>query len=127
MNKQWVILCVMIACLLSAVSCMASHLVAGEYDLVTRRWTWEVSGSHALANRLSIGYSLRCLCSEWVWKAGIVPSWVPIRQDYTVWAEARHGPWSVRLTDWCDHWLSQSGMPPWADEWGLTLRVQREW
>jgi len=127
MNKQWVILCVMIACLLSAVSCMASHLVAGEYDLVTRRWTWEVSGDHALADWLSIGYALRCLCSDWVWKAGVVPSWVPIRQDYEVWAQVRRGAWTLRVMDWCNHWLAQSHMPAWADEWGLTLRVQREW
>jgi len=127
MSKRWIAPCVLLVCLMPVISCAASQLVAGEYDLVTRQWTWEVTGSHPCADWLSIGYSLRCLCSDWVWKAEIVPSWAPIRQDYRVWAEARHGPWSVRLTDWCNHWLSQSGMPPWADEWGLTLRVQREW
>lgn len=117
------LMCVLIA----ATPCSASHTVAGEYDLVRRQWTWEATGAHPLAEWLSIGYSLRCLCDQWVWKAGIVPSWAPVRQDYTIWAEARHGPWSVRLTDWCNHWLSQSGQPPWADEHGLTVRVQWEW
>lgn len=125
--REWV--CLLLTVLLIGLSmpCMAAHQAAGEYDFVTRQWTWEAAGAHPLTERLSIGYSLRCLCPEWVWKAGLVPSWAPIRQDYTVWAEVQHGPWSVRLTDWCNHWLSQSGRPPWADEHGLTLRVQWEW
>lgn len=126
MQKLAACACIVLIVLLAA-SCSAAHIVAAEYDLVSRQWVWEAAGTHPLAEWLSIGYSLRCLCDTWVWKAGIVPSWAPIRQDYTVWAEARHGPWSVRLTDWCDHWLSQSWLPPWADEWGLTLRVEWEW
>ena len=126
MAKQLFLSMLCIVSLLS-VPCSASHTVAGEYDLVSRQWTWEVAGAHPLAEWLSIGYSLRCLCDTWVWKAGMVPSWAPVRQDYTVWAEAQRGPWSVRLTDWCNHWLAQSGRPPWTDEWGLTLRVQWEW
>jgi len=126
MSKSWIFLCVLSVYLLSAMPCSA-HAVAGEYDLVTQQWTWETAGAHPLAEWLSIGYSLRCLCDTWVWKAGIVPSWVPIRQDYTVWAQVQRGAWVLRVTDWCNHWLAQSGRPPWADEWGLTLRVQWEW
>lgn len=127
MSKLWIVPCVLLVCLVSAVSCAASYLVAGEYDVVTRRWTWEASGGHALTDRLSIGYSLRCLCDDWTWKAGLVPSWVPIRQDYEVWAQLHYGPWSLRVTDWCNHWLAQSGMSARADGWGLRLRLQWEW
>jgi len=91
-------------CLLSLAAPCSAHAVACQYDLATQQWTWETAGAHPLTDWLSIGYSLRCLCE---WKAGIVPSWVRVRQDYTIWAEARQGAWSVRLTDWCNHWLSQ--------------------
>lgn len=123
---KWLCLGVLCAALFVA-PCVGHHAVAGEYDFVTQQWIWEALGSHPLAEWLHVGYSLRCVCPEWVWKAGIVPSWVPTRQDYAIWAEVRYEQWSIKLTDWCKHWLSQSSIPPGFDDYGLTLRLQWEW
>lgn len=125
MNVRAAILCALL--LLLAAPCAAQHTVAGEYDLLTGLWSWEAAGSKPLTDWLSVGYSLTALCSEWSWKAGLMPSWAPVRQDYGVWLQADYGPWAVRLTDWCQHWLSQSGRPRDADAWGLKVRVQWEW
>lgn len=120
------LLTILLLLLLLAAPCAANHTIAAEYDLLTGLWSWEGSGSKDLTGWLSVGYTLTAVCAGYGWK-GFVPSFVPVRQDYSIWAEVQHGAWSLRVTDWCNHWLSQSGMPPWADEWGLTLRVQWEW
>lgn len=112
---------------LLAAPALAQHTVSGDYDLVTGLWSWEAAGSKPLTDWLSVGYSLTAVCDGWMTKAGVVPSWTPIRQDYAIWLQADYGPWSVRLTDWCNHWLSQSGRPPWEDTHGLAVRVQWEW
>jgi hypothetical protein len=113
--------------LLLAAPALAQHTVSGEYDLLTGLWSWEAAGSKPVTDWLSVGYTLTAVCDGAIYKAGIVPSWVPVRQDYAIWLQATCGAWSVRVTDWCNHWLSQSGKPPASDTWGLRVRVQWEW
>lgn len=126
MRKAKLITLIVLVMLLTAIPCTASHRVAGEYDLITELWTWEAAGDYDIVDWLGVGYSLRCLCDGWAPKT-IIPSWIPIRQDYEVWAEARYGDWTVRVTDWCNHWLSQSGVSRSEDTHGLTVRVQWQW
>lgn len=123
-RMTWVL--AIILALIVATPCTASHIVAGEYDLIRREWVWEASGDYDIVDWLGVGYSLRCMCPGYCWKT-IIPSWFPHRQDYSVWAEARYGDWSIRLTDWCNHWLAQSDVPWWEDTHGLTVRVQWRW
>ncbi len=123
-RMTWVL--AIILALVVATPCTASHIVAGEYDLLSGLWVWEASEDHPLADWLYVGYRMRCLCDGWAPKT-IVPSWIPIRQDYEVWAEARYGDWTIRITDWCNHWLSQSGVSRSEDTDGLTVRVQWQW
>ena len=125
MMRRLLILLVLL--LLLAAPCAAQHTVAGEYDLLTGLWAWETAGSKPINGWLSVGYTLTAVCDGAIYKAGILPSWAPIRQDYSIWAQADYGPWSVRVTDWCNHWLSQSGRPPWEDTQGLAVRVQWQW
>jgi hypothetical protein len=121
------IMAALLICVAFVSPAAAQHTIAGEYDLLTGLWAWEATAARQLTGWLSVGYSLTVVCDGAIYKAGLVPSWAPVRQDYSIWAEVRHGAWSLRVTDWCNHWLAQSGRPPWADEWGLTLRVQWEW
>lgn len=118
---------VLILLALLAAPAVAQHTLAGSYDLLTGFWAWEAAGSKPVTDWLLVGYSLTAVCGGTTFKAGLVPSWVPIRQDYSIWAEVQRGPWSLRVTDWCNHWLAQSGRPPWADTQGLSVRVQWEW
>lgn len=122
----WMCLGLVCALILPATPCSASHVVAGEYDLLSGLWMWEAAGAQPLNEWLCVGYRMRCLCNGWAPKA-IIPSWIPIRQDYEVWAEVQRGVWTIRLTDWCDHWLSQSGVPQSEDTHGLTVRMQWRW
>lgn len=110
-----------------AAPALAQHTVSGEYDLLTGLWSWEASANKPLTDWLTIGYSLIAVCDGATFKAGMIPSFTPIRQDYSIWAQVQRGAWSVRLTDWCNHWLSQSGQPAWQDAQGLSVRVQWEW
>lgn len=112
--------------LLLSVPCSASHVVAGEYDLLSGLWVWEAAGDHPLTDWLYVGYRMRCVSPAIRWKT-VLPSWAPVRQDYEVWVEAERGAWSIRLTDWCNHWLAQSDVPWWEDTHGLTVRVQWRW
>lgn len=121
------LLMILLLLALLAAPCAANHTIAAEYDLLTGLWAWEASAARQLTGWLTIGYSLTAMCDGAMFKAGMLPSFTPIRQDYAIWAQVQHGAWSLRVTDWCNHWLAQSGRPPWADEWGLTLRVQWEW
>jgi hypothetical protein len=112
---------------LLAAPCAANHTIAAEYDLLTGLWAWEATAARQLTGWLSVGYSLTVVCDGAIYKAGLVPSWIPVRQDYSIWAQVQHGAWSLRVTDWCNHWLSQSGRSPWEDTQGLAVRVQWGW
>lgn len=79
--------------LLLSTPCYAR--VAGEYDILTQEWVWEASDEYNITDWFGIGYSLRCLCPCTTWKT-IIPSWVPFRQDYEVWAEVRYKSVTVR-------------------------------
>lgn len=114
----------MLLLLLLLLSAPCYARVAGEYDILTQEWVWEASDEYNITDWLGIGYSLRCLCPCTTWKT-VIPSWVPFRQDYEVWAEVRYKSVTVRLTDWCNHWLSQSGRDD--DTHGLRLRVEWTW
>lgn len=111
---------------LLATPALAQHTVSGEYDLLSGLWSWQAAGRKPLTEWLSVGYSLTAVCGGYGWKT-LVPSWIPVRQDYTIWVQADYGPWSLRVTDWCNHWLSQSGYSADIDTQGLTVRVQWEW
>lgn len=117
----------LLACVILTPCAAAQHTVAAEYDLLSSLWSWEASANKPLTDWLTIGYSLTAMCDGATFKAGIIPSFTPIRQDYAIWAQAQHGAWSLRVTDWCNHWLSQSRQPAWEDSQGLSIRVQWEW
>lgn len=117
----------LLACVILTPCAAAQHTVAAEYDLLSSLWSWEASANKPLTDWLSVGYSLTVVCDGAIYKAGLVPSWIPVRQDYAIWAEVQHGAWSLRVTDWCNHWLSQSRQPAWEDSQGLSIRVQWEW
>lgn len=120
------LLMILLLLALLAAPCAANHTIAAEYDLLTGLWAWEATAARQLTGWLSVGYTLTAVCAGYGWK-GFVPSFVPVRQDYSIWAEVQHGAWSLRVTDWCNHWLSQSRQPAWEDSQGLSIRIQWEW
>ena len=103
-------------------SCLAvSGHVGMDYDLLTEEWVWGVGLEKGLTDNVAVGTNLKTACPDYGYK-GIVPSWIPELQRYEVWAEVRWKEVSVRLTDWCDHYLSQSGKND--DKWGLKLSLR---
>lgn len=94
------------------------------YDFIAEEWTWGVGLERALGEHLAVGTALETMCPDYGYK-GIVPSWIPEMQRYEVWAELRWRDISVKLIDWCNHYLAQSGIDD-NDTHGLTLRVRYE-
>lgn len=108
--------------LLLASPCLAvSGHIGMDYDLLTEEWVWDVGLEKGLTDNLVVGTTLSTTCPDYGYK-GIIPSWIPELQRYEVWAEVRWKEVSVRLTDWCDHYLSQSGKDD--DKWGLKLSLR---
>lgn len=113
-----------------AVICLAfaapAYAVSGHvdmhYDFIAEEWIWGVGLQKELGEHLAVGTVMEAACPEYGYK-GIVPSWAPAMQRYEVWAEVRWQGMSVRLTDWCDHFLAQAGSADW-DACGLELRVR---
>lgn len=101
--------------------------VLGNYDFVSETYYWEVEVNKNLFGFLTVGTSFGTPTPELVIKS-FVPSGVPTRIDYKLYAEVKIKDVSVRLTDWCDHWLVQHTdyMKPQQDKWGLQLQVKYE-
>ena len=115
----------LILALSSATAYAVSGYVEGSYDLLTQQWVWSIEAKQPVGRCLTLGATLTTPC-DGVRSKVILPSWCPTSQLYEMWAEARHGPVSVRLTDWCFHWLSQSGQTAAQDKWGLGLSIRYE-
>lgn len=101
--------------------------VSGNYDFVSETYYWEVDVHKNIFGFLTLGTSFGTPTPEIVTKA-FVPSGVPTRIDYKLYAEVKIKDVSVRLTDWCDHWLVQHTdyMKPQQDKRGLQLQVKYE-
>jgi hypothetical protein len=108
---------------IQSVAFAADGYVAANYDALLKTWVWELSVHKDINSYLRVGTTLKTHGDKYAQKT-IVPSFIPTMQGYEVWAEIQKGDFSVRITDWCDHWLSQSGVPSYIDDEGLKLRVQ---
>ena len=97
--------------------------VAVNYDTMNQDWLWELSINKHITDWWLVGTSMATYAPEYGFKF-FVPSWIPHRLDYEVYTEFRYKDISLRITDWCDHWFSQSGKGGWLDEWGLTVRLR---
>lgn len=114
-----------VICLMLSVPVYAfSGYVSMDYDLLTQDWVWEIELQKNVTEIFSVGTTLQTYCPGYGFK-GIVPSWIPEMQRYEVWAEARIKNISVKLIDWCDHYLAQSGIDD-NDTHGLALRMRYE-
>ncbi len=101
--------------------------VLGNYDFVSETYYWEVEVNKNLFGFLTVGTSFGTPTPELVIKS-FVPSGVPTRIDYKLYTEVKIKDFSIRLTDWCNHWLVQHTdyMKPQQDKWGLQLQVKYE-
>ena len=97
--------------------------VSVEYDTLNQDWLWVLNVDKHLTDWWLVGASMATYAPEYGFKH-FIPSWVPYRLDYEVYTEFRYKDVSLRITDWCDHWFSQSGKGWWFDEWGLTVRLR---
>ncbi len=118
---RWLMI-VVICLALAAPACAVSGYVGMDYDFMSQAWVWGVGLERGLGEYLAVGTALEAVCPGYGYK-GPIPSWMPEMQRYEVWAEARWRDVSVRITDWCDHYLAQSGVNG-NDTHGLTLRVR---
>jgi hypothetical protein len=99
--------------------------VAVNYDTMNQDWLWELNINKHITDWWLVGASMATYAPEYGFKY-FIPSWIPHRLDYEVYTELRLGDWSLRVTDWCDHWFSQSGVSGWDDHHGLTVRLKYE-
>ena len=120
-----IVLIIIVICL--PVYAEIGGYVSGNYDFVSETYYWEVDVHKNIFGFLTLGTSFGTPTPEIVTKA-FVPSGVPTRIDYKLYAEVKIKDVSVRLTDWCDHWLVQHTdyMKPQQDKWGLQLQVKYE-
>jgi hypothetical protein len=97
--------------------------VSVEYDTLNQDWLWVLNVDKQLAPWFKIGTTLGTYSEGFGFKH-FVPSWIPHRLDYEVYAEVHYKNFSLRVTDWCDHWFAQSDQDWLADRWGLTIRLR---
>jgi len=120
------LLVVLFVCFLLAfpVQAKIEGYVAVDYDTLNEDWAWSLGVDKHITDWFLVGTTMTTMSPTYVFKH-FIPSWVPHRLDYEVYAEVRLGDWSLRVTDWCDHWFSQSYH--WGeDEWGLKVRLKYE-
>lgn len=119
------VLFVLLLCLIVAQPTQAEikGYVAVDYDTLNQSWAWALSVDKHITDWWLVGTSMTTQAPEYAFKH-FIPSWIPHRLDYEVYTEIKLGDWSLRVTDWCDHWFSQSGKGEWFDEWGLTVRLR---
>lgn len=53
-----------------------------------------------------------------------LPTGIPLSQYYGGFAEINYNQIDIRLTSWCNHWLSQSREHPEKDKDGVELKVR---
>lgn len=99
--------------------------ISGNYDFVSETYYWEVEVRKNLFGFLTVGTSFGTPTPEIATKI-FVPSGVPTRIDYNLYAEVKIKDFSIRLTNWCNHWLAQSNHSYLDDTWGLDLTVKYE-
>ena len=116
---------ILLLCLLVAlpVHAQIKGYVAVDYDTMTRDWLWTLSVDKHITDWWLVGTTMTTRTPGYAFKH-FIPSWIPHRLDYEVYTEFRYKDISLRVTDWCDHWFSQSDKGGWLDEWGLTVRVR---
>ena len=116
---------VLLLCLLVTLPVHAQirGYVAVDYDTMTRDWLWTLSVDKHITDWWLVGTSMATFAPGYGFKY-FIPSWIPHRLDYEVYTEIRLGDWSLRVTDWCDHWFAQSDQDWSADRWGLTVRLR---
>ena len=119
------VLFVLLLCLIVALPTQAEikGYVAVDYDTLNQSWAWTLSADKHITDWWLVGTAMTTHAPGYGFKH-FVPSWIPHRLDYEVYTEIKLGDWSLRVTDWCDHWFTQSGKSGWLDEWGLTVRVR---
>jgi hypothetical protein len=99
--------------------------VSVEYDTLNRDWLWVLTVDKHLTDWWLVGTSMATYAPEYGFKH-FIPAWVPHRLDYEVYTEVHYKNFSLRVTSWCDHWFSQSGVSGWDDHHGLTVRLKYE-
>lgn len=104
----------------SPVFAASGHLLGG-YDALSKQWIGDIEVSQPVGP-ITFGVTMRTICND-VMSKGVVPSFVPIQQRYDTWLEYHIESVTFRLSDWCNHWLSQSHVTG-RDEMGLTMSVR---
>jgi len=119
------LLVVLFVCFLLAfpVQAKIEGYAAVDYGLLNHSWTWTLSVDKCITDYWLVGTMMTTQAPGYAFKH-FIPSWIPHRLDYEVYTEFRYKDISLRITDWCDHWFSQSGKGGWLDEWGLTVRLR---
>jgi len=79
--------------------------MAVDYDTLAKDWAWTLSANKHITDRWLVGTSMTTYAPEYGFKL-----------DYEVFTEFKYKDISLRITDWCDHWFSQSGKGGWLDE-----------
>ena len=97
--------------------------VSVEYDTLNRDWLWVLTVDKHLTDWWLVGTSMATYAPEYGFKH-FIPAWAPHRLDYEVYAEVHYKNFSLRVTDWCDHWFAQSDQHWLADRAGLTVRLR---
>ena len=97
--------------------------VSVEYDTLNQDWLWVLNVDKRLTPWFKVGTELGTYSEGFGFKH-FVPSWIPHRLDYEVYAEVHYKNFSLRVTSWCDHWFAQSDHDWSADRWGLTVRLR---
>lgn len=115
----------LIVLLSSPVYAKIGGYVSVEHDTLNQDWLWVLNVDKQLTPWFKVGTTLGTYCEGFGFKH-FVPSWIPHRLDYEVYAEVHYKNFSLRVTDWCDHWFAQSDQDWSADRGGLTVRLRYE-
>jgi hypothetical protein len=116
-----IVLIIIVICL--PVYAEIGGYVSVEYDTLNQDWLWVLNVDKQLTPWFKVGTALGTYSEGFGFKH-FVPSWIPHRLDYEVYAEVHYKNFSLRVTDWCDHWFAQSDQDWLADRWGLTVRLR---
>jgi len=122
MRKVALIVLIIIVICLPVHADLGGH-VSVDYDTLNQDWLWVLNVDKQLTPWFKIGTTLGTYSEGFGFKH-FVPSWIPHRLDYEVYAEVHYKNFSLRVTDWCDHWFAQSDQNWSADRWGLTVRLR---
>lgn len=125
MARRMVLTVLLVLLFTNVVYAMGGH-VAVDYDTMNEDWVWEVEVFKDLGSFVKVGFNMATYSPEFAFKH-FIPSWVPFRLDYQVYAEVKYKSVSLRVTDWCNHWFALSEKDAWeSDSYGLALRLKYE-